>query len=228
ARRLTALASRRRLLPRGGARHSGAAPPLAAPRAPPPHAGAVARTGHAGRPPPLRRHPARVAAHRSEVPRRGRAARLGDDRRPPDPLRRARFVRPEADGPEREQGGARTVPDHGRSRESESTTEDDGAAGPRLDARRACRLRRPRHARDAGADLGKGTARGDPHPPAGYRRRETGRAGADPRSLDLAVGAGDAQSARPARLSGVPGGETPARRPRELARTPARGERREA
>src|SRR5207244_3794358 len=72
------------------------APPLAAPRPPPPHAGAVARAGHAGRPSPDRRHPARVAADRSEVPRRGRAALLGDDRRAPDPLRRARILRPEA------------------------------------------------------------------------------------------------------------------------------------
>ena len=49
ARRVAALAARRRLLPRGRARHARAAAPLAAPRTPPPHAGAVARPGHAGR-----------------------------------------------------------------------------------------------------------------------------------------------------------------------------------
>ena len=52
ARRLAALAARRGLLSRGRARHAGAAPPLAAPRTPPPDAGAVARPGHAGRAPP--------------------------------------------------------------------------------------------------------------------------------------------------------------------------------
>ena len=94
-RRLAPLAARRRLLPRGRARHAGAAPPLGAPRAPAALAGALARAGHPGRRPPPRGHPARVAADRPEVPRRRRAALLGDDRRPPDPLRPARRVRAE-------------------------------------------------------------------------------------------------------------------------------------
>ena len=59
-------------------------------------------------------------------------------------------------------------------------------------------------------------------------RREARRAGADPRPLDVAARPRDAQGAGPARLGGVPRGETPARRARELARPPARGERREA
>ena len=88
--------ARRGLLPRGRARHARAAPPLAAPRPPQADAGAVARPGHAGRPPPPRGDPARVAARRPAVPRRRRAAVLGDDRRRADPLRRARRVREEA------------------------------------------------------------------------------------------------------------------------------------
>ena len=94
--------------------------------------------------------------------------------------------------------------------------------------RRARRLRRPRHARDAGADLGEGAAAGDPDPPARDRRGEARRAGADPRALDVAARARDAQGAGPARLGGVPGGETAARCAGELARPPARGERGEA
>ena len=46
ARRLAALAARRRLLPRGRARHAGAAPTRPAPRAPQALAGAVARPRH--------------------------------------------------------------------------------------------------------------------------------------------------------------------------------------
>ena len=137
-------------------------------------------------------------------------------------------LRPEADRPEREQGRARAVPDDGRGREPEPAAADDGAAGPRLDARRARRLRRSRHARDAGADVGEGAAARDPHPPARDRRGEAGRAGADPRPLDVAARARDAQGAGPARVGGVSGGEAAARRARELARPPARGERGEA
>ena len=76
--------------------------------------------------------------------------------------------------------------------------------------------------------VGEGAAARDPHPPARDRRGEAGRAGADPRALDVAARARDAQGAGPARLGGVSGGEAPARRARELARPPARGERREA
>ena len=67
--------------------------------------------------------------------------------------------------------------------------------------------------------------RRDPHPPARDRRGEARRAGADPRPLDVAARARDAQGAGPARVGGVPGGQAPARRARELPRPPPRGER---
>ena len=51
---LAALAARRGLLPRGRARHARAAPPRPAARTPQADAGAVARSGHAGRAPPPR------------------------------------------------------------------------------------------------------------------------------------------------------------------------------
>ena len=54
ARRLAALAARRRLLPRGRARHARAAPPHATARAPQADAGLVARPGHARRAAPRR------------------------------------------------------------------------------------------------------------------------------------------------------------------------------
>ncbi len=95
ARRLAPLAARRRLLPRGRARHAGAAAADAAARAAQADAGAVARPGHARRRPTARRDPARVAARRPEVPGRRRAAVLGDDRRTADALRRAPGVRAE-------------------------------------------------------------------------------------------------------------------------------------
>ena len=144
--------------------------------------------------PPPRRDPARVAAHRPALPRRGGAAVLGDDRRPADPLRRARDVRAEADRRPRVEGGARAVPVHVRGGEPESPPADDGARRPRLDAGRARRLRRPRHARHPGADVGEGPDRRDPHPPARDRRRAAGRAGSDPRALDV-----EARAARRAR-----------------------------
>ncbi len=103
---------------------------------------------------------------RSALPRRGRAALLGDDRRPADSLRRARDVRAEADRRPRVEGRARAVPRDVRCREPESQTAHDGVAGSRVDADRARRLRRPRHARDAGADVGEGTPRRHPHPAA--------------------------------------------------------------
>ena len=52
--------------------------------------------------------------------------------------------------------------------------------------------------------------------------------GSDPRALDVAALARRPQAARPQGLAGVPGREAAARRARELARPPARGERREA
>ena len=48
--------------------------------------------------------------------------------------------------------------------------------------------------------------------------------GADPRPLDVAARPGGAQDARPQGVAGVPGREAAARRARELARQPARGE----
>ena len=76
---------------------------------------------------------------------------------------RASFVQKLTDG-QRVEGRARTVPRDLRGGESESPPAHDGVAGSRVDARRARRLRRPRHARDAGADVGEGAARRHPHP----------------------------------------------------------------
>ena len=74
----------------------------------------------------------------------------------------------------------------------------------------------------------KDRAAGVADPPARDRRGEGERARPDPAALDLAARARDAQGAGPARERRVPGGEAPARRGRELARPPARGERRQA
>ena len=79
-----------------------------------------------------------------------------------------------------------------------------------------------------GAALGEGPRRGRPHPAARDRRGEGERARPDPRPLDVAARARRPQGARPQGEPGVPGGEAAARRGRELARPPARGERREA
>ena len=116
---LAPLPARRRLLPRGRARHTGAAPTAAAAGPPPALAGAVARSGHARRRAPARRDPARMAARRPEVPGRRRAALLGHDRRPPDPVRPARRVRPQVRRGPRRQGCARDVPRRLRGREPE-------------------------------------------------------------------------------------------------------------
>ena len=104
----------------------------------------------------------------------------------------------------------------------------DGVAGPRVDARRACRLRRPRHPRDAGADVGEGAPRRHTRAAARDRGGKARRARPDSRAVDVAARARDAQGAGPARIERVPGGEAAPRRARELARAPARGERREA
>ena len=172
-----------------------------------------------------RRHPARVAADRPEVPGRRRAALLGDDRRAPDPVRPARRVREEVRRGPRGQGRARAIPLHVRGREPEPPAPHDRADGSRRDARRPGRLRRPRHARDAGAAVGEGPRgrRADPAPRD--RRGKAARAGPDPRPLDVAARARDPQGAGPPGLHRVPRGEAPARRGRELTRLPARGER---
>ena len=67
-------------------------------------------------------------------------------------------------------------------------------AGPRVDARRARRLRRPRHARDAGADVGEGAARRHPRSCCARSRR--------------------ASRTRPTRFSSAGRGGSPARRAR--------------
>ena len=208
----------RRLLPRGRARHAGAAAAHAASRAPQADARELARPGHAGRRAPPRGDPARVAADRPEVPRRRRAAVLGDDRRPPDALRRAPGVRAEVHRARRLEGRARDVPRDLRGAEPEPAAAADRARRPRVDARRARRLRRPGHAGHAGAAVGEGPRRGRADPPARRRRGPAGRARADPRPLDVAARAGRAQDARPQGVAGVPGREAAARRARELAR----------
>ena len=156
ARRLAAQPARRGLLPRGSARHAGSAPAAEPPRAPQAFARAVARPGHAGRAPPAGGHPARVAANRPALPRRGRAALLGLDRGPAGAVRGAFRVRQEADRGQGQQGLPRAVPDDRGGREPEPAAAHDGARRPRLDDRRAGRLRRSRHPRHAGAALGEG------------------------------------------------------------------------
>ena len=92
-------------------------------------------------------------------------------------------------------GALETVPLHLRRGEPEPPAAADRAPRPRLDERRACRLRRPRHARDPGAALGEGPLRGRAHAAARDRRGQAGRARPDPRPLDVAP------RARPARRS---------------------------
>ena len=65
-------------------------------------------------------------------------------------------------------------------------------------------------------------------PVARDRRGQAGRARPDPRALDVASRARDPQGAGPQGLERVSGGEAAARRARELARPPSRGERGEA
>ena len=93
---------------------------------------------------------------------------------------------------------------------------------------RARRLRRSRHARHAGAAVGEGPRRRRPDPAARDRRGQGERARPDSRPLDVAARALGPQDARPQGEPGVPRGEAAARRGRQLARPPARGERRAA
>ena len=72
---------------------------------------------------------------------------------------RAEFARKFTEG-RAEQGRARDVPLRLRRREPEPAPAHDGARGPRRDPGRARRLRRPRHARHAGAAVGEGPAAG--------------------------------------------------------------------
>ena len=72
----------------------------------------------------------------------------------------------------------------------------------------------------------KDRAAGVADPAARDRRGEGERARPDPPALDVEARQGDAQDAGPPRQRRVPRGEAPARRGRELARAPARGERR--
>ena len=96
------------------------------------------------------------------------------------------------------------------------------------DDRRPRELRRPRHARHPGAAVGEGPRPGRPRPAARDRRGAARRARPDPRPLDVAARPRGAQGARPQGERRVPRGEAPARRARELARPPARGERGQA
>ena len=74
----------------------------------------------------------------------------------------------------------------------------------------------------------KDRSAGVQHPPASDRRGEATRARSDPGALDVAPRPRDPQGAGPPRLDGVPRGEAPPRRRRELARLPPRGERQPA
>ena len=80
-----------------------------------------------------------------------------------------------------------TVPLDVRRAESEPPTAPDRARRPSLDEDRAGRLRRSRHARDAGSAVGEGPGRRRAHPPARDRRREARCARPDPRALDVAA-----------------------------------------
>ena len=228
ARRVAALAARRGLLPRRRTRDAGTAPPHPAAGEAEADAGVVARSRHARRPAAQDGDRARVAARRSEVPRRGRAGVLGRDRRPPAALRRARRVRREADCARRIEARDGEVPVDVRSAEPQPAAAADRAGGPRVDEGRTRRLRRSRHARHAGSSVGEGSRGGCPHDAAGDRRGQGGRAGSDPRPLDVEALTRSPQATRPQGVSGVSGCEAPARRTGELARAPARGERGEA
>ena len=228
ARRLTALLAGRGLLPRRRPRHAGAAAANSTAREAEAHAGAVARSRHARRAAQAERDSARVATGRPEVPRRRRAALLGFDRRSADSLRGAHELRREAHGRTCDEGCAGAVPRNVRRREPQPAVADDGARRPRLDAGRARRLRRPRHARQLGADLGEGPPERDPHAAACNRRRQGRRAGADPLALDVEARTRCAKGPGPQGEPGVPRGQATARCARELPRPPPRGERCEA
>ena len=128
----------------------------------------------------------------------------------------------------RREGGARPVPLHVRRREPQPAAAHDGARRPRLHAGRPGELRRPRHARHAGAALGEGPAARRPHAAPGDRAGQARRAGPDPRPLDVAPRARDAQGAGSRRERRVRRGQAPARRARQLTRPPPRRERGEA
>ena len=184
--------------------------------------------GHARRRAPARRDPARVAARRPEVPRRRRAALLGA-RSPAarsastsGPTSSQKFTEGRAG-----KGALETVPRRLRGREPEPAAADDGARRPRRRRRSSAptSTTSSRSSRQA-PPWEKDRAAGRPHPAARDRRGQGGRARPDPRPLDVEARARDAQGAGPPRQRRVPGGEAPARRARQLARPPARGERR--
>ena len=109
---------------------------------------------------------------------------------------RAEFAKKFAEG-RAEQGRARAVPRHVRCGEPEPPATHDRAHGSRRDAGRPGRLRRPRHAGDAGAAVGEGPRGGRPHPAPRDRRGKAGRAGPDPRALDVAARPRNPQGAGP-------------------------------
>ena len=136
--------------------------------------------------------------------------------------------RQELHGRARRQGGPRPVPLHLRGREPQPAAADDGARRPGFHHSRPRELRRSRHARHAGAALGEGPPAGRPHAAAGDRAGEARRTGTDPRPVDVATRAGDAQGAGSRGQRRVRRGQAPARRTRQLTRPPPRRERGEA
>ena len=224
ARRLAALAARRRLLPRG--RRVTPAPRRRAQRrarrrlSPAPW---LVRSRPTSAPP--RRDPAGVAAHRPEVPRRRRAALLGDDRgRQIRFDQRAEFARKFAEG-RAGKGALETFlavcAAENPNRRLRMTALADRVATPveRADFDDLVTLvtQAPPWEKDRAAGV-RMLLR------ASATARRTHRA--DPRPLDVAARARDPEDPGPAGEPGVPGGEAAARRGRELTRPPARGERR--
>ena len=202
---------------------------IAAPRPAAPHAGAVARPGHARRQAPARRDPREWQRidprYLDEDEQRYWATFAGRKLRFEE---RDSFVQKFTDRRASKAALEQflfTV----RGREPEPAAADDGARRPRLDARRPGELRRSGHARHAGADVGEGRLAGGPHAAAGDRRRasrtrpEQILARWTWRLARATRKALDRQGERR-----VSGGEAAARRARQLARPPARGERGQA
>ncbi len=115
---------------------------------------------------------------------------------------RVDFVKKLTDG-NASRGLPGAVPVHLRGREPQPPPSDDGARRPCLDGRRPRELRRPGHARDAGADLGEGPRPG--------------------RARSCCGGSPTGRPTRPSRSSGAGRGASPARpaRSRIAARAPS-------
>ena len=144
---------------------------------------------------------------------------------------RVEFVKKFTEG-KATQGRARAVPDRLRGREPEPAPAPDRARRPRLDDGRPRELRRPRHARDAGADLGEGPRPGRPDAAARDRRRtrrtrpsrssRAGRGGSRGRRARCRTGAPAPSSRRPSGSSArsPTRGATGTRRTRRSSSTP--------